>query len=92
MSTTCDLGVALQYSASTNSVILRLRTKNFVGRGADIAFLSAFPAESEVLFPPLTYLGPVREKDENGVEQPKPPQEIKVGQATFSIVDVEPQS
>ena len=27
-------------------------------RGADIAFLSAFPGEREVLFPPLTYLKP----------------------------------
>ena len=27
-------------------------------RGADIAFLSAFPAEEEYLFPPLTYLEP----------------------------------
>ena len=27
-------------------------------RGADIAFLSAFPGEAEALFPPLTYLKP----------------------------------
>ena len=31
--------------------------------GADIAFLSAFPAEREVLFPPLTYLQPTGRKE-----------------------------
>ena len=41
------------------------------------------PAESEVLFPPQTYLGPAREKDENGVEQPKPPRVVRVGAAMF---------
>jgi len=91
MSTTRDLKIALQYSASEHSVILRLRTKGFMGRGADISFLSAFPGEAEVLFPPLTYLGPVREKDEDGVEQNKPPLVIMVGDAVFTIVDVQPQ-
>jgi len=91
MSTTCSLKVALQHAASEHAVILRVRTRGFMDRGADIAFLSCFPAESEVLFPPLTYLGPVREKDENGVEQPKPPLVVRVGAATFTIVDVQPQ-
>jgi len=27
-------------------------------RGADLAFLSAFPGEAEVCFPPLTFLKP----------------------------------
>ena len=56
MSTTTDLRTAVQYSASTESVLLRLRTSSFMDRGADISFLSAFEGESEVLFPPLTYL------------------------------------
>jgi len=30
-------------------------------RGADISFLSAFPAEKEFLFPPLTFLYPVKD-------------------------------
>jgi len=41
------------------------------------------PAESEVLFPPLTCLCPVRESDENGGEQPKPPLVVRVGAALF---------
>jgi hypothetical protein len=91
MSTTRDLKVALQYAASEHAVIMRLRTRGLTCRGADIAFLSCFPAESEVLFPPLTYLGPMREKDENGIEQPKPPLVVRVGAATFTVVDVQPQ-
>jgi hypothetical protein len=72
-------------------VILRIRTRGLAYRGADIAFLSCFPAESEVLFPPLTYLGPVREKDENGVQRPKSPLVVRVGASTFTVIDVQPQ-
>ena len=34
-----------------SSVLLRVNTKSFIERGADIAYLSAFPSEKEVLFP-----------------------------------------
>ena len=63
MSTTTDLAVALRYSASQASLLLKLRTSSFMDRGADIAFLSAFPGEREVLFPPLTYLQPTGRKE-----------------------------
>ena len=52
MSTTTDLGVALQYAgaagATNGALLFKLRTDSFMGRGASIAFLSAFPAEAEV--------------------------------------------
>ena len=51
MSTTNDLSVAVRYSASRSSVLLRMVTKSFIERGADISYLSAFPGEAEVLFP-----------------------------------------
>ena len=51
MSTTSDLKVAVQYSQGVNAVLLRLRTDSFINRGPDISFLSAFPGESEYLFP-----------------------------------------
>jgi len=35
-----------------------VRSSGFHDRGADISWLSAFPGEKEVLFPPLTYLKP----------------------------------
>ena len=47
MSTTYDLKIALKYSASYSAVLLRLRTSNFLMRGADITYLSAFPGERE---------------------------------------------
>ena len=37
-----------QYSRSDNAVLLRLRNTSFVERGADISYLSAFPAEKEM--------------------------------------------
>ena len=58
MSTTTELKVALEYSEASSSLLFKLRTESFMGRGARIQFLSAFPGEAEVLFPPLTYMKP----------------------------------
>ena len=66
-------------SASESSLLLRLHTKNFVVRGPEISFLSAFPAEQEFLFPPLTYLEPTGET-----------QTLRVDDATFTVIDVQP--
>ena len=38
--------------------MFKLRTDSFMFRGASLSWVSAFPAEEEVLFPPLTYLKP----------------------------------
>ena len=56
MSTTKKLEVALEYASSAQSVLLKLRTKGFMQRGADLGYLSCFPGEEEVLYPPLTFL------------------------------------
>ena len=48
-------------------------------RGPAISFLSAFPAEEEHLFPPLTYLAPTGDTET-----------LQVDDATFHVVDVEP--
>ena len=58
MSTTADVMVALRYAASKRPLIFKLKTRGFQDRGADIGFLSAFPEESEFLFPPLTFCRP----------------------------------
>ena len=55
------------------------RFDSFISRGPDISFLSAFPAEREFLFPPLTYLAPT-----GNVEK------ISVGGASWDVVDVKP--
>jgi len=78
MSTTTSLDVAVRYSASRTPLLLRLRTPNFMQRGASIAFLSAFPVEEEVLFPPLTYMQ-VRRIDE-----------VEVGQVRCVVIEVVP--
>jgi hypothetical protein len=76
MSTTSDLEVALRYavdlSTSGSVLLLRLRTSSFMERGADLTFVSAFPGEAEVLYPPLTYLqvknSPRKHMLPNGIE------------------------
>jgi len=79
MSTTTSLEVAIKYSSSSSSVLLKLTTSSFMQRGADLSFLSAFPAEAEVLYPPLTFLQPVRRF------------EITLGNgAQYSVIEVVP--
>ena len=80
MSTTRSLKVAMQYGGSENSLLMRVFTRNFMVRGPNVSFLSAFPAEEEFLFPPLTYLEPTPE----GV------QTLRVDDATFTVIDVQP--
>ena len=56
MSTSRALQTAIQYAASEHMLVLKLKTTNFRQRGADIGFLSAFPREKEILYPPGTFL------------------------------------
>ena len=86
MSTTANLRTAVEYAASTRSVLLRLRTRNFMTRGPGVAFLSAFPGEQEYLYPPLTYLQPVHDP----VTHEPIVEELEVDDAIFSVIDVEP--
>jgi hypothetical protein len=58
MSTTTDLRVAVQYSMSPSSLLFKIKTTSFMQRGADLQYLSAFPAERELLYAPLTFLKP----------------------------------
>ena len=58
MSTTTSLGVAAKYALSEGSVLLKLTVSSALDLGADLQWLSAFPDEAEVLYPPLTFLKP----------------------------------
>jgi len=58
MSTTKNLSVALRYSLSAESLIFKIMVPTFLSLGADLGWLSAFPTEAEILYPPLTYLKP----------------------------------
>ena len=54
MSTSMDLKTAIMYSASRTPLIFKIKTNGFRQRGGNIAALSCFPEEVEVLYPPLT--------------------------------------
>ena len=83
MSTTAELWVALQYcmdgaSGSTNT-LLWIRSKNFMVRGVDLEWLSAFPHEKEYLYPPLAFLQPSNAE----------PITLDVGDSTLKVVELE---
>ena len=70
----------MQYATSERALLMRILSDDFMSRGPQVGFLSAFPSEEEFLFPPLTYLKPVGE-----------PQELRVDDATFTVIDVTPR-
>ena len=77
MSSSRELRRALFYSHSPNSLLIKYVTSSSMERGADLLWISAFPGEKEVLYPPLIFLSPT------GRTQ-------KVGD-TFTIVQVTPR-
>jgi hypothetical protein len=58
MSTTRDLCVAVRFCLSQRSLLFKIVSPGFMTMGADVQWLSAFPDEAEILYPPLTYLKP----------------------------------
>lgn len=58
MSTTSDLRVAARYGVSDDTLLFKIKVRNFLQHGAELQWLSAFPSEAEVCYPPLTYLQP----------------------------------
>ena len=85
MSTTTELEVAVRYSLSKNSLLFKLVPSGPHEMGADLQWLSAFPSEKEILYPPLTHLEPKAEAretikiEDNGIE------------LTFTVVTVQPR-
>ena len=84
MSTTTNLEVAVRYSLSRQSLLLKIVSPNFMTTGAELQWLSAFPGEAEILYPPLTYLKPTGRTDIVWLE--------KNGEKlSFKVVEVNPQ-
>ena len=79
---TAKLWVALKYSqGGKNSVLLWLRSENFMDRGVDLSWISAFPHEREFLYSPLTYMRAVRDE----------PVVVQVGGVTYQVIEVQVQ-
>jgi len=61
MSASASKDVAVGFAESDCPLIFKLNADSLMSCGADIRFLSVYPHEREVLYPPLTYLQLVRE-------------------------------
>ena len=80
MSTTSDLQVALQYgTCSHGSVLFRILVADALTYGAALKWVSVFPRDEEVLYPPLTFLRPTGKM-----------QEIKVSGTHVTVIEVSP--
>ena len=84
MSTTTNLEVAVRYSLSSQSLLLKIVSPNFMTTGAELQWLSAFPGEAEILYPPLTYLKPTGRTDIVWLEKNRE-------KLSFKVVEVNPQ-
>jgi len=89
MSTTSDPVVAVAYGQSRRCLLLKIVASNFVHLGADLSWLSAFPAEKEILYPPLTFLDPTGREATVHFG----PGEIGAGspEMEFQIIEVRPE-
>ena len=63
-------------------LLLKFCTDSFIERGANLAYLSAFPEEEECLFPPLTYMKPPA----GGMRQ----ETFFIGSTRFRVIEVKP--
>ena len=79
MSTTLDLKVAVAYGTSERSLLLKFKVGTFMQLGAEMQWLSAFPSEAEICYPPLTYLKPTGRV-----------QTVRVEDRQFDVIEVEP--
>ena len=52
------VGYAIRKGVKNGALLMRLKTKNSLERGAELTWLSVFPGEAETLYPPLTFMQP----------------------------------
>ena len=62
LSCTPDLKTAARFAAGREALLFLVTAKSFMQRGAALDFLSCMPDESEVVYPPCTYLKPTGRK------------------------------
>jgi len=68
MSTTPSLRTVASYSQSDAPLLLKIKIDSPMDYGADISWLSMFPEEKECLYPPLTFLKPIRVQPIRGLD------------------------
>ena len=56
MSTSTSQSMAEDYAQSDQPLLFRIISISFMSRGADITWLSVYPNEQEILYPPISYL------------------------------------
>ena len=81
MSTSALKSIAFDFAKSKCPLVFKLVVTGALTDGADISFLSVYPQEKEVLYPPLTFLR---------VNKRQPYVDI-VGTNTMLVIEVEPQ-
>lgn len=62
MSTSVSMEVAIDFARSDVPMVVKLEAKDFMSCGANISWLSVYPGENETLFPPLTFLRPIKQE------------------------------
>jgi hypothetical protein len=78
MSTSASRDVAEGFAASEHPLVFKYVAWGFMNRSADLEWLTVFPGEREALYPPLTYIRPVKAYFE------------ELGGARAVVVEVEP--
>ena len=68
MSTSESLNVIAGYAQSEAPLLFRIKVDSPMDRGASIQWLSVYPEEDEVLYPPLMYLQPLLKQKIRGLE------------------------
>lgn len=79
MSTTSNFRVATKNGMSDDSLLFKIKASSSLQYGAELQWLSAFPGEAEVCYPPLTYLQPTGRL-----------QLVKAGGKRFTVCEVVP--
>jgi hypothetical protein len=69
VSTSTDLDVIARYAQSEVPLVFCFKVESPMELGADIKWLSLFPGESEILYPPLTFLKPMFEQRIKNLKQ-----------------------
>jgi hypothetical protein len=62
MSTSTKMHIVAGYAKSAQPLVFRINSDDFMSCGADISWLSVYPTEAEVLYPPLTFLRYIKEQ------------------------------